>query len=55
MEIDGLERHSITLNKKTGRRVIVFGPAEMKKAELKRLQEWLAVQFIIEDEEGEKI
>ena len=50
MQISGLERHSLTLDPKVGRKIVIFAPPTMKTKELERLQQWLGFQFIIDDE-----
>lgn len=42
---DALESHFLTLDRKTGRKVIIQGPSVITESELQRLQSWLAVQF----------
>lgn len=42
---DSLETHFLTLDRKTGRKVIMQGPSVITESELQRLQSWLAVQF----------
>jgi hypothetical protein len=39
------ETHFMTLDRKTGRKVIMQGPSVITESELQRLQSWLAVQF----------
>lgn len=50
IEIEGLEKHSLTLNPKIGRKVIIFAPPTLSPKELERLQAWLGFQFIIEED-----
>ncbi len=50
-----LETHFLTLDRKTGRKVIMQGPSVISKAELERLQNWLAVQFeVVEALDGQE-
>lgn len=42
---EALETHFLTLDRKTGRKVIMQGPSVITGSELQRLQSWLAVQF----------
>jgi hypothetical protein len=46
---DDLESHYLTLDAKRGRRVILQAPPIITSAELKRIQNWLAVQFHVVD------
>lgn len=46
---EGLEEHALTLDAKTGKKVVVFGPSTLTKPQLDRLQAWLSFQFIIEE------
>ncbi|WP_395733554.1 hypothetical protein [Prosthecobacter sp.] len=50
IEIEGLEKHSLTLDPKAGRKVVIFAPPTLRTAELARLQQWLGFQFIIEED-----
>ncbi len=46
---DDLESHYLTLDAKRSRRVVLQGPPVITSAELKRIQNWLAVQFHVVD------
>lgn len=50
IEIEGLEKHSLTLDHKAGRKVVIFAPPTLRANELARLQQWLGFQFIIEED-----
>ncbi len=45
-----LETHFLTLDRKTGRRLILQGPPVITENELRRIQGWLAVQFEVVSE-----
>ena len=40
-----LETHYLTLDRKSGRKIVLQGPAVITATELSRIQSWLAVQF----------
>lgn len=44
-----LETHFLTLDRKSGRKIVLQGPAVITTAELSRIQSWLAVQFEVVD------
>ena len=45
----GLETHYLTLDKASNRRVVVKAPASVTPQELKRVQEWLSFQLLVDD------
>ncbi len=47
--LEGYESHFLTLDAKTQRRVILQAPPVITVSELKRIQNWLAVQFHVVD------
>lgn len=44
-----LETHYLTLDRKSGRKIVLQGPAAITATELSRIQSWLAVQFEVVD------
>ena len=50
---DEWESHYLTLDAKRGRRVTLQAPPIITTAELKRIQNWLAVQFHVVESLGE--
>lgn len=44
-----LETHYLTLDRKSGRKIVLQGPAVITATELSRIQSWLAVQFEVVD------
>ncbi len=46
----GVEQFTLTLDPKSKRKITIQCPPTIKKAELARIQAWLALQIIIEDE-----
>ena len=44
-----LETHYLTLDRKSGRKIVLQGPAVITTTELSRIQSWLAVQFEVVD------
>ena len=50
---DDYESHFLTLDAKAQRRVILQAPPVITESELKRIQNWLAVQFHVVDSLGE--
>jgi hypothetical protein len=49
---DDSETHYLTLDAKQGRRVVLQTPPVITSAELKRIQNWLSVQFHVVDLKG---
>lgn len=51
-ECKGLEKHALTLDVKTGKKLIIYAPTTLTQKQLERVRSWLEFQFIIEDEGG---
>ena len=45
----GLERHSLTLDPKSSRKIVILAPPTLTKRELERIQQWLSFQLIVTD------
>jgi hypothetical protein len=50
-----LETYYLTLDATKGRRVIVQAPPSVTPSELKRVQDWLSFQLLVEEKNGEKL
>ncbi|MGA2052658.1 MAG: hypothetical protein ABSH19_05040, partial [Opitutales bacterium] len=44
-----LEKHALTLDSKTKRRIVIYAPSQISKAELERIQKWLSFQLIVSE------
>jgi len=48
--VAGLETYSLTLDPEKGRRVVIQAPPVVSAGELKRIQQWLSFQLLVNEE-----